>query len=355
MKGKLFRLLRQVHAWGGAIIALLMMLISLTGTFLVWKQEYLWLTLPQARVDFTPTPSSLALIGEAIDRQFGVDDVYSIQFATRELPLTFVLLADDHFAYIDVDGNVVDEWTGNGRFEEWVFDLHHRLLLSDTGLDIVGFGAMIMVVLALVGIISYWPFRKGFRLGIVLRNLSRLQLLKTHRNLGVLVALPFLLSLITGIILVYPGQTEDMFLYELRGTEEYSDAMVQNLDSIAGGNSGDWLPAMERAEAVFPGSVIRSAQVPGSYGYYRILGLQQQDEWNRQGMSRVYIDSEEGYMDIRMDALGYPFVERSFNAVYPLHTGKMNSLWYKLWLTFVGLGVLVLSGFGLCSFVRKYF
>lgn len=350
----IFTILRHLHAWGAAVLALLMMLVSLTGTLLVWKQEYLWLTVPEARVDFTPDAASLALIGRSVDALFADEQVFNVQFATRELPLTQVQMADNHFAYLDSQGRLVDAWTGNGRFEEWVYDLHHRLLLADTGLDIVGVGAMLMSVLVLIGVVAYWPFRKGFRLGILPRDLGRPQLTKAHRNGGILLALPFLLTLITGIALVYPGQAEDLLLEDIRSSEAYSNAMVEQLDSISGGDSGAWLPALERAEAVFPGAVIRSAQVPGDFSYYRILGLQQAGEWNRQGMSRVYIDAAGGYMDIRMDAQGYPLLERAYNALYPLHTGKMNSLLYKLWLTLVGLGVFALAGMGLYSFVRKY-
>ena len=335
-------------------MALLIMLVSLTGTFLVWKQQYLWLVIPQARVEFIPTPESLSIIAEAIDRQFDGNEILSVQFASQELPLTLLTLSDERFAYLDTQGSIVDQWQGNGRFEEWVYDLHHRLLLGDTGLNIVGTGAMIMVLLALFGMIAYWPFRKGFRLGLLLRSLGRAHLLLAHRNLGIVVLLPFLLTLVTGIVLVYPAQTEAWLLDDMRRTEQYSNTLTEHLDDISGGGSGDWLPAMQRAVAVFPDAIIRSAQVPGSFSGYRIIGLQQNGEWSRQGLSRVYIDSEQGYMDIRMDALRYPLIERIYNTVVPLHTGKMNSLVYKLWLTMVGLGIFALSTMGLTGFVKKY-
>ena len=335
-------------------MALLIMLVSLTGTFLVWKQQYLWLVIPQARVEFIPTAESLSIIAEAIDRQFDGNEILSVQFASHELPLTLLTLSDERFAYLDTQGSIVDQWQGNGRFEEWVYDLHHRLLLGDTGLNMVGAAAMIMVLLALFGMIAFWPFRKGFRLGLLLRSPGRAHLLLAHRNLGIVVLLPFLLTLVTGIVLVYPAQTEGWLLDDMRRTEQYSNTMTEHLDDISGGGSGDWLPAMQRAVAVFPDATIRSAQVPGSFSGYRIIGLQQNGEWSRQGLSRVYIDSEQGYMDIRMDALRYPLIERIYNTVVPLHTGKLNSFVYKLWLTMVGLGIFALSTMGLTGFVKKY-
>ncbi|HWK99411.1 MAG TPA: hypothetical protein VNQ55_05670, partial [Parapedobacter sp.] len=85
-----FKLTRTLHAWGGITIVLLLMLLSATGTPLVWKTDYLRLTEPAARVAFTPTPQSLAVIGEAIDHHFAPEDVLGIRFGTEEMPLTQV-------------------------------------------------------------------------------------------------------------------------------------------------------------------------------------------------------------------------------------------------------------------------
>lgn len=354
MQNKIFRLLRTLHAWGGVTLSLLFIVVSLTGSLLVWKSEYLLLTIPEARVEFSPTPEALSLIANAIEEQFDANDILSIQFATEQLPLTYVIMAESYFAYLDTEGNVIDQWQGNGRWEEWLYDLHHRLLLENIGLSIVGFGSMAMVILLLAGIASFWPRRKGFRHGLWPKNTSRMQLLSTHRNLGILVALPFLLTLVTGIVQVFPAQTEELLLESARSTEQYSMNMVKNLDDISGGNSGDWLPAMQRALAVFPESTIRSAQVPGDFSFYRILGLQQSEEWNPKGQSVVYIDAYEGYMDIRIDAMALPGMERIYNTAYPLHTGKIDLLWYKILLTLSGLCIFVISSVGLISFIKKF-
>lgn len=62
MSNMTFAWSRAVHAWGGAALALLVLLVSVTGTLLVWKAEYLRLTVPAARIEFEPTPEALARI-----------------------------------------------------------------------------------------------------------------------------------------------------------------------------------------------------------------------------------------------------------------------------------------------------
>ena len=294
-------------------------------------------------------------LGAAIDRQFDEDDIQVVFFPTAEFPLAYISLVDERYAYLDAQGNILDQWQGNGRPEEWLFDLHHRLLLDNPGLTIVGFSAMAMLVLVVAGMLAFWPARAGWRHGLALRGTSRKQLLVTHRNLGIVLAVPFMFTLITGIVLVFPQETESLLLEDIRRTEAYSDQMVVGIDDITGPGTGDWLPAMQRALAVFPGAVLRNTQLPGAYSSQRIFGLQQAGEWNRTGQSRVYIDSLQGWMDLRIDALNMPLIERVYNSALPLHTGHLNQRWYQALLSLFGLGVFSIAALGLISFARRYF
>jgi uncharacterized iron-regulated membrane protein len=355
MKFRFSAIARTLHAWGGVTLSLLFMLVSFTGTLLVWKDNYLRLTVPAAQVAFSPTPDALAVIGAAVDHHFDPAQVLNVRFATAELPLTQVVLAGERYAYLDTQGGIVDQWQGNGRPEEWLFDLHHRLLLGNLGLTIVGAAAFAMMILVFAGVVAFWPMRRGWRHGLLPRATTRPALLATHRNLGIVMALPFLLTLITGITLAFPTQIEEWLLGEIRVSEDYSNAMVEGLDTIEGESAGAWLPAMQRALAVFPsGATVRSAQVPTPDSSYRILGLQQSGEWNRNGLSRVYIDADGGWMDLRSDALSLPLRERLYNTALPLHTGRIDQLWYQMLLTLSGLGVFLLSTLGLISFIKRY-
>ncbi len=348
-----FKIIRTLHAWGGLTLALLLLLSSATGTLLVWKEDYVKLITPEAQVAFTPTPQALAVIAAAVEEQFENNDILNIQFATAEFPLTKVTLYDTNYAYVDITGKVVDQWHMNDRFEEWLYDLHHRLLLDNLGLTIVGFAALALVILVLLGVISFIPLRRQFNKGILPSSLKRADLVSSHRNLGILLGLPLLVTLVTGVTLAFPFQVEEMLLDELRSTQEYSDSMVIGLDDINGAGSGDWLPALQRTAAVFPGGVVRATSVPNGFTVHRVIGVQQPGEWSRLGMSKTYIDADLGYMDLRIDSRGFPLTERLVNVGYPLHTGKTGSLLYKLWLTLCGIGAALLSTFGLTSFIKK--
>ncbi len=349
----LFRWLRTLHAWGGATLALLVLLASVTGTLLVWKHEYVRLTMPEARTTFDATPEALAAIAAAVEAQFDNNEVLGIEFPTDRLPLARVILVDAHYAYLDGSGRIVDRWVRNERFEEWLFDLHHRLLLDNLGLTILGLAALALIVLVLAGVAAFWPARRGFRRGIWPRGLSRGQLAGAHRNLGVVLVLPLLLTLLTGALLAFPDEAEELLLEPFR-SPDYSLDFSDHLDDISGVETGDWLPAIERSLASFPGARVRTASLPNLFSAYRVIGLQQPDEWNQQGQSRVFIDVHEGWMDIRMDPLNQHVSERLVNLAYPLHTARIDSLIYRLLLTLSGVLIATLSVFGLVSFVRRW-
>lgn len=354
MSRLLFQIARTLHAWGGITLALLMLLSSTTGTLLVWKQEFLWLTVSAARADFDPSPENLVRVIEAAEAQFDPSEILNVQLATRDFPLTKLTLVGGRYAYLDAEGGIVDDWILNERPEEWLYDLHHRLLLEDLGLTLVGLSAMAMSVLVLAGLVAFWPARQGLRRGFWPASTARPHLMGAHRNIGLFEALPFLLTLATGVVLAFPFQIEERFLYPVRHTDEYSDATQVQLDGISGGDSGEWLPAMRRALAVFDAGEVRSVQVANDYNNYRIFGIKQPGEWHPDGMSKVYIDAAGGYMDVRIDATTVSLTERAHNAVYPLHTGRIGNVFYKLFLTASGLLVATLSVLGIMSFIRKY-
>ncbi len=237
--------------------------------------------------------------------------------------------------------------------EEWLYDLHHRLLLDDLGLTIIGLVALAMSILVIAGLIAFWPLRRGIRQGFWPKDMSRTRLLVSHRNLGLIEALPLLMTLITGAVLAFPEQVEYYLLEPFRG-DDYSLDFSDHVDDISGGNTGNWLPAIQRAIASFPDARVRSAEVPNSFYSYRVIGLQQTGELHPEGLSKIYIDANEGWMDLRIDSRIQHISERIYNTAYPLHTGRFDNLFYKVFLTLSGLLVSTLSLLGIISFIKKY-
>lgn len=346
------RLARTIHAWAGAALSLLLILIASTGALLVWKDDYLRLTIPVARVAFEPTPENLARIAEGAEAAFDGNAIAGAVFATEHLALTQVTLLDGSLAYLDVEGDVVDRWEVGGRLEDWLFDLHHRLLWGATGLAIVGFAGLATVVLVVAGLVAFWPMRRGLKLGPVPRGAGRQDLLLSHRNIGA-VAAPFVIvAAITGAGLAFPDTTYELAFTRLRTDMSYGADFFEGLDTLSGPEVAGWEPAFARAEAMYPDATIRSAVWPAAGGS-RAVRLQRQGAWSRQGDSQVFVDPARGEMVQRIDARTLPLEERLFNTLYPVHTADQGNVFYKLLVFLVGLSLIALGVLGLWAFLRR--
>jgi len=126
------RTARHIHRWIGAVLALFLLTVALSGTALIWKDSYLRLVFPQPMHQFdADAVTQLALAAEAA---FGDDNIIvgRINESTNLMRLT---LRDGRAAYLNAEGAVLDVWSPNGRIEDWLLDLHHRFLSGTRGLN----------------------------------------------------------------------------------------------------------------------------------------------------------------------------------------------------------------------------
>ena len=344
---------RTLHAWAGVVLSLLVIVVAASGALLVWKDAYLRLTIPEARGGVAPTPDALARIAEGIDATFEDDLVLFVTFAHEHLALSEVVLDGDEMAYVDRDGALVDRWPVGTRPEDWLFELHHRLLMKTTGLYIAGFAGLAVVVLIAAGAIAFWPARRAFRLGPWLRGAGREALLVSHRNIGI-VAAPFIAGMaLTGAALAFPDTARGLLMHGAEDDPSYGETFGDDVDDLSGADVAGWRPALARAQAAFPDATIRSAYWPNPITAYRVIGLQRAGDWNAVGRSVVYVDGIEGWMDLRIDERALPWEERVFNGLLPVHTATLGGWPYKVLATAVGVAFALLGALGLAAFLRR--
>ena len=154
-------------------------------------------------------------------------------------------------------------------------------------------------------------------------------------------------------MLSFPNQAQEILVEPHRLEDSYSELYVENLDNLEGLEHAGLEQSFRRAKEIMDGAKLRSLQLPSSYQGYYLIGLQRKGEWHSSGLSRVYIDPQSGLMDMSLDSSRLPGSEKLYNLSYPLHTGKVDSLAYRLFLTLVGICLLLLSCLGLVSFTKK--
>jgi uncharacterized iron-regulated membrane protein len=343
------RLLRSVHAWAGLLLALVVAAIALSGTALVFKADYLRATIPAAREAAPTDPASLGRVAARAEAMFE-GEMTSLVFATRELGLHQAYLRDGGGAYLDAQGGLVDRWQAGGRLEVWLFDLHHELLGGETGHRVVGFAALATVLMAVTGLVVWWPAAGSFAGRAWPRSLSRRDLMAQHRDLGAMAAVPVLLATLSGAAMVFPVQAKAVLDALLPSTGAAAEAPPPRVASSAATPPADWAEVLASAAARFPGAELRIVSWDEGGGVLSVR-LRQPAEWHPNGRTRVTLARASGLVLETHDALAKPLSARAYDALYPLHAARVGGRPYDLLLALTGLALAALALVGGGSFL----
>jgi len=335
-----FRWCRTVHAWAGAALSLLLFVLALSGTALVFKDDYVRLVEPAAHAAPDLSQEGMVKVMKAAEVHFDREQLSALVFASHDFGLHKVYLRDDKAAYLASDGSLIDTWEKNGRVEDWVFDLHHYLLAGRTGAIVAGSAGLAACVLVLTGLIAVWPMRRGLRRGLKITNPSRMQLRSLHRNLGVISALPVLVILLTGAAMVFPLTAQK--LLQVPATEK---------PDMVGSGELDWATALEVTNETFPQAAIRIAIWPRE-GRPAMVRARQPAEWHPNGRSVVLFDPDGTRLIETEDATKAGFARETYNAIYPVHAAGMGGRLYDALVALTGIALMLLSVLGLVTFLR---
>lgn len=337
--------LKIIHRYLGLALSVVMLVISITGTMLLWKKEYLWLDISDARQTLDTTLLASAI--DKIESSYAVGDVVFIQLYSEDLSIHKVFLSGRRYAWHNQRGELLEQWSSNGRFEDWLLDLHHRFLLGNAvGLQIAGFGGLLLMPLLLIGLTIWWSRRKTIRLGLLPRTMQRASLMRSHGNIGAVFFLPILMLAVTGVVLVYPSESRFILI---NGFGDDTPPVVEHQSyDISNGLPG-WQNAIGQAYQRFPGAQIRSVTPSSVKNQSRTVSFQQAQGWHRLGRSSLTFNVS-GQLTVK-DELQQPLAKRVFGFSYPLHTAKLGLL-YKIAITLVGLAFALLGVFGFLSYLK---
>jgi len=303
--------MKKIHRYLGLVLSLIVLIISVTGVMLVWKREYLWVTVPEAR-ELRSEDVELSNVVAVIQKSYSADELE------------------------------------NERFEDWLLDLHHRLLLGNAaGLNMVGFTGLLLLPMMVIGLLIWWPWRKSFRLNLVPATGRAGDIKKGHFETGVSIIAPVMMIVITGIILVYPSESRWLF------RDGFSEALPPKTTVTESFNLPEkvsWKRAFDVAEVLFPEGKLHwvSFARPGSSRFS--IGVQEAGSWNRMGSSSVSFDNSGAATVKRQDEQSIG--EQGLSFAYPLHAGKLPTM-YRLFISGTGLLLMWLCFLGLLSSLKR--
>jgi uncharacterized iron-regulated membrane protein len=207
----------QVHLWSGIGVGLYILVIGVTGSVLVYRVEIMRKVTPKPIV---ATPSGARLTDEQLQ-----------QAAMRAFPgfrATDVRRARNLDQSVDVSltrgketkKRMFDPYTGKDlgdtvpfaiSFVSWLLDLHDNLLYGRTGRLVNGIGAIFTTVLALTGLIIWWPGVQKWRRSLTLHRRVGWKRFTwdLHSAVGIWTFGFVLLFGVTGVYLTFPEPISD--------------------------------------------------------------------------------------------------------------------------------------------------
>jgi uncharacterized iron-regulated membrane protein len=98
---------------------------------------------------------------------------------------------------------------------------------------------------------------------------------------------------------------------------------------------------------------VRSLALPRGQSGIITLRMRGQQEWLPNGRTTVWFAADTGRMVAARDAAGLSKTVRGYNALYPLHAGKIWGLPFRLLMSLSGLSLALLGTLAVWSFWFK--
>jgi uncharacterized iron-regulated membrane protein len=347
------KILFYVHMVVGLSIGLLASVVCLTGSLIVYKPEIESLLL--GPVSHLVPPAD----GQTVSLQLAYDAVKQKQpdcriqqaylHAEPDLAWSFDLNCKPRgrvVVYIDkYRGSITGEDHFQGKWTQWLYDLHVRLLSGAAGETVNGIGALLLIVLASTGLVVWWPGVKHWRsaFGFESRARWRRKNYDLHRLTGFFVSLLLMFVALTGAYFAFPKTYEAIVAWAAQKPSVLLAPRTRtgaphriSLDVIYA-TAVQALPVGETTLFTFP------QQKNAPYSLRRMLP----GDWRRTGDNLVYIDQYTGQV-IRLNyhrELAWPI--RFTRDLYPLHFGTFGGNFTRILWIIVGLAPAILYVTGL--------
>lgn len=348
------RALFQVHLWSGILLSLYAIVISLSGSILVFQDEIRLLSLRHSPYD----SAHLAPISAVVDharQHFSNSRLTFVGFPQQNSPWWTLYLENANgkpdLAYADA-AKATPIALQHRLFIDFVLDLHVYLLAGQTGFIVNCIAGMGFLLLAVTGLAIWWPGMKLWKRALIVSF--------RHGWKRVNYDLHSCIGFFTVAIVSWWGITAIYFLLP-----KQIAAVVNAVSPLAGMKAPNPVTSTNSKYAISLEKIL--GQVPSnSRGLVSGVGLPEQQG----GIITVYVDRREPGDFSHRDILSFDghtgnllttwhYGENKSVGdwflwlMYPLHFGTLWGIGVKVLWALLGLGVSVLSVTGLVMYWNR--
>lgn len=343
------RLWLRVHLYLGLFGGGLFVLMSLTGSFLVfYKAIDEWLN-PALMTTNGSGPykplNELLMTAQATAPPGGWLDGLELPSHEREVVKAWHKVPTDKFDRFQWYLVTIDPYTGSvlSRDREWgtylvsfIYELHESLLLDDPGETIVGFVGILLLMSVGTGLYLWWPrpgrLRQAFTFvrseSIIRRHYD------WHKLSGVYSAIVLSVLALTGVYLAFPTYVVQLVSMFSPIDETSGESTVQSHPG-SGRASLSIEQAVGLAQSLFTDGRITYIEIPHeAMDVYHMTIHRPGDVRESAGTSMVWLDQYSGAVLKVRDGRAFTAGETFVAWLFPLHNGEAFGLIGR-WIVFI--------------------
>ena len=157
----------QIHLWTGLALGLYVVIISVSGSAIVFRNElYKSFSQPPKIVAISGPRLSKDAIKQAVKHAWPEYSVSYVFEAKRPDEATEVWIGKDSEAHPKTKGRLINPFTGEDLGPSrplgigvvaWFMDLHTNLLAGEKGRQVNGLLAIFVVIMSVSGLVIWWP------------------------------------------------------------------------------------------------------------------------------------------------------------------------------------------------------
>lgn len=350
------RIVFHLHCYLGLVIGLFLVVVSVTGSLIVFREEVEALIYPALmKTQFRGERKSVQQIVDKVELAFPHERIFSLRMP-RTPDQTYLLKMNnphDLFVYVDpYNGRIIGAHRQDETLMGWLTLIHTQLLSGERGKIILGIGGLLMFVMCITGFYLWYLSNNRFIRGFVISKSSTVKRLvyDVHRVFGIYIVLFLMLAGLTGIFLVFSKTTAE-FINFLTASSSRPISPLSRPTAAAG--SVPSVDAMlEQADVLLPGEItwVNFPQTPQSVWVVRKKLL---TEWHPNGRNFIYFDQYTGTVLLVENADTAPIGTRIYNLFYPLHVGAAGGLPGRILQAAAGLLIVVLLFTGYLLWFNK--
>lgn len=324
---------RQLHRWLGLWLGIYLLLVSLSGALLLYKNPLLRIQYPELREIELVT--DIRIWGPLVNQLQADPRFRYIKLPEAEAPWLEAVTHSDDRHYYDHQANLRLIRAAHSDLIGWLYDFHLHLLAGKDGRLVMGYLGLGVLVMFVAGLVQWWPrhFRRQlWRLPSPKADLRTLR--QWHTSIASLSSPLQLLALLTALALIFSAQVRPLLSWLLNDPPTVAQSVTVTPQPLA---VTDWQAALNSAVDYWPQMEFRLLSLRSNELDAISLRAKSINEWHPNGRSRLMLEADGQRVIAAQLADDFGTGQRFYNLMYPLHMAAVGGESYRLVLLVAGL------------------